>query len=145
MTTTSESGTRYGARPSRLKLRGPFERLDERVARMLGISPDRAKRLRLSEVCETIVAILAGGHDEPVKTENFRRQVLVAISGEQAPALTPALELEAETADAAESVAEAAHRLNPCSKTLRARILATREEIARQTVLLRALEAQAAS
>jgi len=138
---TNESVDRYGSRPMRLRLRGPFERLDERVARMLGTSPEKAKRLRLTEVAEAITAILAAGLCDAVKAENFRRQVLVAASAEQAPDLTAALELEAEQADAAESVAEVAHRLDPTPRTLRNRILATREEIARQTALLRALEA----
>ena len=138
---TNESVARYGSRPMRLKVRGPFERLDERAARMLGVSPERVKRMRLVDIREFTVAILAAGYDETVKAENFRRQVLVAASAEQAPDLTAALELEAEQADAAESVAEVAHRLDPNPRTLRNRILATREEIARQTALLRALEA----
>jgi len=142
MNTEPNVTPRYGARPMRLRLSGYYrEPLDAKVARMLGISQARAKRLRLTEVAEAITAILAAGLCDAVKAENFRRQVLVAASAEQAPDLTAALELEAEQADAAESVAEAAHRLDPTPRTLRNRILATREEIARQTALLRALEA----
>lgn len=119
------------------------ERSDDRAARMLGCSPDRAKRLRLWLLPESITAILTACLDDSVKRESFRRVCLTALSAEPAPDLTPDLILEAAEADAREDVSRTEFLIGEPTESERlAMITNLRAELAAKTDLLRALEAR---
>lgn len=109
---------------------------------MLGCSSRHAKALRLSEIAESITAILAACHDDPGKCEAFRRHCLTALSAEPAPDLTPDLILEAAQASADMVVAmQAATVDGQITETERRTLVRLqREELGADANLIRALE-----
>ena len=108
---------------------------------MLGCSADHAKRLRLSIIPESIVAILAATRDDCTKRECFRRVCLTALSAEPEVSLTPRLLVDAQAADMAEDVAETAWLAEPTPERRESLIRASERALALEADRLRALRA----
>lgn len=141
--TDSTLPTQGYRRQSRLQVSGVYrDSLDAKVARQLGISEDRAKRLRLTEIREAITAILSHSHSDPVKAENFRRLVAESLSNDIPINSSPALELAAQEKDLAEDLAEKVHEQQGTPESRRALIRAIEGEIGLQEQRLRALQAE---
>lgn len=117
----------------------PVERADEAAARMLGIGPDRAKKLRLGLIAQSITSILTACRNDPEKRENFRRAVLDAAAETAQPVLSPSLLLACQEADSAEDVAEVAYLSEPSEANRENLARKIERDIALSTDRLRAL------
>lgn len=135
---------RYGATSHRAPVSGLLraEKVDECAARMLGVGPDRAKRLRLHLIPESITAILTACRNDAEKATNFRRSVLAAVAGTEPLNYSPTLLLDATAKSAETDLAALAASLDGMTDSERRTLIAKlKTEIAADTELLNALEA----